>query len=277
MGDTEEYDEIGEMCEIVFPPDETGYLAVIRGYFDESYKDRRVYTIGGYVGRDRDWRPVAHNWRNRRLRDGIQCFHAADCEDGREEFEKLKKEERIALKIDLIHAVLAEKSLGGFGSAVIIEDFYKVRESSDRAKEVLGPSPYFLCFQTILGDICAELDEQGFSPALSLACIFEEQEEFSGRAKKLYDDFKRVNPSFRPRLGTLTYASKGKFVPLEIADNLAYETMKEILNHKFDPDRPRRKSFEAMKHQIRRVSWWTEPSLRKFVEIGRTGKELGVR
>jgi hypothetical protein len=31
-----------------------GCWVVIRGYFDESYKDHRVYAIGGYIGRDRD-------------------------------------------------------------------------------------------------------------------------------------------------------------------------------------------------------------------------------
>ncbi|MGC2001794.1 MAG: hypothetical protein WA658_18195, partial [Candidatus Acidiferrales bacterium] len=40
-----------------------GCWVVIRGYFDESYKDHRVYTIGGYIGRDRDWRAVSRSVR----------------------------------------------------------------------------------------------------------------------------------------------------------------------------------------------------------------------
>jgi hypothetical protein len=266
------------MASIVFPTLGTrGFLAVIRGYFDESYKDHRVFAIGGYVGRDRDWNPIAKAWRNRRLKNHVQCFHAADCEDGREEFKDLSKEERIQLKTDLIQIVGRSTNLGGFGAAVIIEDFYKVRESSDRAKEVLGPDPYFMCFQMLLTAVCVELEQQGATPGMSVAYIFEEQEEFSGRAKGLYDRFKKINPEYAPRLGTVTYAPKQKFIPLEIADNLAYETMKEVLNNKFDPERPRRISMAKMIPKIRRVDLMGEVELKKLVLFGNTEKDLGFK
>ncbi len=264
---------VREMAEAAFPPDETGYLTVIRGYFDESYKDHRVYAIGGYVGRDRDWKAASRKWRNRRLRDGIECFHAADCEDGRGEFAKLSKEERRTLKTDLIQIVGAQENLGGFSSAVIIEDFHGVRESSERAKQVLGPNPYFLCFQILLSDVCVALEEAGAGPGIRVAYVFEEQEEFSGRAKQLYDQFKAINQTYAPRMGSLTYAGKGQFVPLEIADNLAYETMKEILNHKYDPTRVRRISMQKMIPRIRSISLMTEPELQKLVLLGRTARD----
>ena len=30
-------------------------------------KDNRVYAVAGFVGRDKDWRAVSKNWRNRCL------------------------------------------------------------------------------------------------------------------------------------------------------------------------------------------------------------------
>jgi len=252
-----------------------GLNRVIRGYFDESWKDHRVFAIGGYVCHDRLWRRISASWKHRRLRDGVQCFHAADCEDGRGEFKQLTKEQRIQLKTDLIQIVSSDSELGGFGTAVIIEDFKKVRESSDRAKKVLGPSPYYLCFQTLLSDVCIEIEKVAADkPGVSVASVFEEQEEFSGRAKKLYNEFKSINLTYAPRLGVLTYASKTKFVPLEIADNLAYETMKEILNNKYDPTRPRRISMEKMLPNVCRITLWAEKELRKLVEVGRTTEDV---
>jgi hypothetical protein len=249
---------------------------VLRGYFDESYKDKRVYAIGGYVARDRDWKSACRYWRNRRLKDHIQCFHATDCESGYGEFESLSKETRTQLKTDLIQIVDDHENLGGFGSAVIIDDFVKVRESSDRAKKVLGPSPYFLCFQTLLSSVSGEIEKQAARPGIRVAYIFEDQEEFSGRAKGLYNQFKKINPTYSERLGTLVYASKHRFVQLEMADNLAYETMKEILIHKYDSTRPRRISMQKMIPRIRSVTLWTESQLRKLVEKGRTADELIV-
>jgi hypothetical protein len=249
---------------------------MIRGYFDESYRDKKVYAIGGYVGRDKSWKDISRLWRNRRLRDGVQCFHATDCEGGHGEFEGISLETRKNLKADLVQLVNAHEDLGGFASAVLIEDYFKVRESSERAKEILGNSPYFLCFQSVLSHICTALDRLEASPNVSVAYVFEEQEELSGRTKKLYDLFKKTNPQYAPRLGTLAYASKIRFVPLEIADNLAYETMKDILNRTFDPQRPRRIAMDKMRARIRKISLWREQDLQNLVIQGRTSKELGI-
>ena len=247
---------------------------MIRGYFDESYKDQRVYAIGGYIARDRDWMRVSKEWRKRRLRDGIQCFHAKDCEAGRGEFEHLSKEQRTQLKADLIQIVYGNENLGGFGAAVIIEDFHKVRESSDRAKQVLGPDPYFLCMQMLLSDLCVELEAQGASPGIRVAYVFEEQGEFSGRAKILYEEFKSLNRKEASRMGSLVYRNKRDCVPLEIADNLAYEVMKEILNNRYDPTRPRRIAMEKMIPRIRRISLMTENELGKLALLGRIDKDF---
>jgi hypothetical protein len=274
-----EHISVREMASIVFPAFEpSGYLAVLRGYFDESYRGKRVYAIGGYIARDKEWKSVSHQWRNRRLRDGIQCFHATDCESGFGEFEHLSKEQRTTLKADLIQIVDEHEQLGGFASAVMIEDFFKVQGSSERAREVLGPDPYFLCFQMALSSVCKEFERQEASahPGVSVALIFEDQEEFSGRAKTLYDKFKALNKSYAANLGTLTYAPKDKFVPLEIADNLAYETMKEILNNKFEPTRARRIAMEKMLPRIRMIDLLTEMELRKLVLAGRTSKDYGI-
>jgi hypothetical protein len=73
---------------------------------------------------------------------------------------------------------------------------------------------------------------------------------------------------------TLTYAGKRAFVPLELADNMAYETMKEILNKKFDPDRPRRIAMEKMLPRIRNIKLLTEETLTKLALKARIGRDF---
>jgi hypothetical protein len=238
---------------------------VIRAYCDESYKGTQVYAIGGVVARDRRFRIASIRWKNRRLRDGIKCFHAADCEDGREEFANLSKEQRIELKADLT-GILLEAQITGVGAAIITEDFNSLRAASEQAKSVLGPSPYFLCLQMLITSVCVGLGEH--NPNVRVAYIFEEQEQFSSRAKQLYNKFKIVNPQYAKQLGSLTYAQKGEFVPLEMADNIAYETMKEILNHFYDSARPRRKSMERMIPSIGSLTLLTKREMLRLVERG---------
>ena len=253
-----------------------GLTPVIRGYFDESCKDKRVYAIGGYVGRDKDWTRVSRRWKNRRLEDKIRCFHATDCESGHGEFKRLQKEERVKLKADLIQIVHAQENLGGFAAAIHIEDFIKVRDSSARARQVLGPDPYFLCFQTLLMAVCEEFERGEAGPGMKFACILENQEEFSGRARRLYTKFKAINKNYATRLGRLTYAAKNEFVALEIADNLAYETMKEVLNKKYDPTRARRIAMEKMLPRVRNIKLLTEEALTTIASKARISSDFSL-
>jgi len=246
---------------------------VIRAYCDESYKDKRVYVIGGYVGRRKTWESLARRWKARRLQDGVSCFHAADCESGWEEFEHLSKDERRELKADLIE-IVNEHPVSGFGSAILIDDWHIVRESHPKGPDVLGQSPYFLCFQLVLSALAERFNEE--NPGVRTSLVFEEQEELSGRAKALYDDFKKLNSSYAPRLTTLTYASKKEFVPLEVADNVAYEVMKEILNNRWDPGRAVRKSFQAMQPRIWHIDYLNEQAMRNLCDVS-ISKEDRIR
>lgn len=213
-------------------------------------------------------------WKNRRLDDKIQCFHATDCESGYGDFKNLSKEQRAKLKADLIQIIHKHENLGGFGAAIMIEDFVKVRDSSQRAKQVLGPDPYFMCFQVLLMSVCEEFEDHDAGPGMKVACIFEEQKEFGGRSKGLLEKFRVINPRYSARLGTVTYAGKTEFVPLEIADNLAYEVMKEILNKKYDPTRPRRIAMEKMIPRIRKIKLLTKDVLVNLATKARIGGDF---
>ena len=115
-------------------------------------------------------------------------------------------------------------------------------------------------------DIAGEILDNGLTN--SVAFIFDQIEQFSGRAKEMYDKVKVANPHFANHMGTLTYADKREFVPLQIADKLAYEVMKNMLNLRHDPERKERISLTRMKkgRVIQVIRYMDRESLEKIVD-----------
>jgi hypothetical protein len=258
--------DVSELADLLFPLDETQrFMLVIRFYCDESYdKESRVYAMGGYIARDRDWAKISRRWRNTCLRYGVPFFHAADCEDGRGEFRGMSKEKRISLKTELVDAICdPHDGAVGFGIGTYIGDYEQVRNSSVDAARAMPQKHYFWCFQHIVAQICEQLNS--FGATAKTAFIFDQQEEFSGRAKIMYDGIKKDFPSYAARMGSISYQDKREFVPLQIADNLAYEVMKEYLNKRFDPSRAERIALTRMKPAIGWIKYGSKEALEAMV------------
>jgi hypothetical protein len=258
-----------EISGLVYPPCMKGprHLAVIRCYCDESYDGQsRTYSIAGFVGRDKEWQRLSRCWKNRCLKSGVHVYHSADLE-GRhgDSYSHLSPADVKELNTDLISEIVNSKIIG-WGTSLIIEDFLAVAASSERAKKVLGPSPYFLVMQVFLVTLCAKVLED--KPNYRIAFIFDQQEEFSGRVKQMYDGVKDRNPNAATCMGTLTYADKKKFIPLQVADKLAYEVMKNMLNIRHDPARKERIALTRMKEGevIQALSYLDREILSKIVD-----------
>lgn len=240
---------------------------MIRAYCDESYDGKsRIYTIAGFVARDKEWATVAKRWKIRCLQDGIQCYHAADCEGGFGDFKPLSKDKILALNTDLIGEMLAAR-LVGFATSIILEDYRDVAESSERAKRYLGPSPYFMAMQVFLVSLSAAIHKN--RPNYRVAFIFDQQKEFSGRARAFYHEIKLKNPNVARCMGSLTYEDKCEYVPLQIADKLAYESMKNMLNLRYEPLRPERVALSRMKSGgiIQTLNYVDGPMLDRIVRV----------
>jgi hypothetical protein len=240
---------------------------VIRAYCDESYDGQsRIYTIAGFAARDKEWARAAKAWKIRCLQDAIQCYHSADCDGGYGDFKALSKERIVALNTDLIDVIVGVR-LVGFATCIILEDYRKVAASCDKAKRILGASPYFMAMQVFLVSVCGEIQED--RPNYRVAFVFDQQEEFSGRAKQFYDEVKRKNPNTARCMGSSTYADKRRFVPLQIADKLAYEAMKNMLNLKYDPERKERIALTRMKagRVIQTLNYLDEQMLQRIVDV----------
>jgi hypothetical protein len=255
------------ISKLAYPPLFRGprYLAVIRAFCDESYDgESRIYTIAGFVGRDKEWASLATRWRNRCLRENVRCYHAADCEGAYGAFVHLTPKQIVDLNTQLVDEVVGTRIVG-FATSLVLEDYRKVSASSEKARRILGSSPYFLTMQTFLVSVCGEIRDS--RPNYRVAFVFDQQEEFSGRAKQLYDEVKVKNPNIAPCMGTLVYADRERFIPLQVADKLAYEAMKNLLNLRHDPKRKERIALTRMKdgRVIQTLNYLDEETLHQIV------------
>lgn len=236
----------------------------MRCFCDESHdKDSRIYTIAGFVGRDREWDRVSRRWKNRCIDSKLDFYHATDVEGRYGRFSHLSRDDVIALNTDLI-TIISESQLVGWATSVVIEDFIAVCSVDLKRKRILGPSPYFLAMQTFLVSLCMRIHDEIAN--YRVAFVFEEQEEFSGRAKRLYDQVKVKNPTAAKYMGTLTYADKKRFVPLQIADKLAYEAMKNLLNLRHDSRRRERIALSRLKGRISSLNYLDKSFLEKLID-----------
>jgi hypothetical protein len=71
--------------------------------------------------------------------------------------------------------------------------------------------------------------------------------------------------SYAPRMGTLTYGDKRKHIPLQVVDNLVYETMKLLLNQKYDSARPERIAMQRMKAKIGSIRLFNQAVLESLI------------
>ena len=73
--------------------------------------------------------------------------------------------------------------------------------------------PYFLAFQHNIEAMCLRLDREGAPKNEPIAFVFDQQKEYDGRAKLLYDSIKHSKGdgiTYRHRLGSISFDSHSR-------------------------------------------------------------------
>jgi hypothetical protein len=225
-------------------------MAMLRAYLDESTdsKRERVFAIAGYLGTEEEWLKLENAWKE--ATRGLECFHMAECESQVGEFEEWPKEKCIELVTALV-TILLERELYGVCSAIMIDDFKRV--FPDEPLDTL----YYLCFQHCVSSIA----ELACSRGEEVAFVFDRTSEFSGTALNHYNALATSEKwQYSRWLGPIAFESKVKFIPLQAADLVAYETFKYMHNAQYDPQRPIRKSIDRLREKVT-GEYWNQKSL----------------
>src|SRR2546422_8030968 len=92
-------------------------------YCNESYThppDPLVYTVGGCLSTDVQWKRFRKEWRRILDAEDIACFHMVDFQTHRQPYASWSKEKR-AKFLESLHAVIRERTLMSFATTVDVE------------------------------------------------------------------------------------------------------------------------------------------------------------
>lgn len=208
----------------------------------ENHSEPAVYTVSGYMGRGPDWFELGRKWRTALAKKKLTefGFHMAQCEAGLEPpYDGMSREYRNHLQQTFIE-IINESHIWGYASAIELTRYNQIIDAIKKGREPGFHKAYYLAFQHQLEWCALELDRSGYPETECVAFVFDEQQEYQGNAKILYDSIKLgSNHKWARRLGSLTFDSDFAREELQAADVWAYESMRYIREVKVQGKEPR--------------------------------------
>ena len=199
---------------------------MLKVYCDESADgdQAHVFAMAGLVGKESDWLTIEEKWLG--LTKG-EVFHAADWEH-QGKFDEYKS----------LTLVLAESSIGGRGVAVDLKAVH------DSFPEILADIGYYKCFLMVTGWIVENVAVPLNEP---IQFTFDRREQSRFNATKLYESVVR-KPDWAPAalMSESVQFDDRQNPRIQMADLVAREAMKDLDRQVRSPERPRRRSIEAL-------------------------------
>jgi hypothetical protein len=202
-------------------------MAMLKAFFDLSRTEVQsgVFVIGGYVEREAFWTDFEGRWLANLVDWKIEDFHLTEILAGRSKHGQFLGEH---CAISFGKLIEATKPFGIWSG--LIENEWRAMKAGNAFRNRY-PSPYQFCFE----DIIWQLSRWGqmHVPGEHIAPVFDDDVP-SGAVRPLYEGYK--NSPLHPNIiGSLTFGSRGLYVPLQAADVFAGETQR----HWFDREFPR--------------------------------------
>lgn len=226
------------------------YLTV--GFFDESTDTDTTgicYTVAGFIGSQHASVVLEMRWKDLLEKYGLEYFKASELNAGTGQFQKFRddphdfgwrkfssRERNLfdKIKTEFTDTIVKERDgIGALGAVVILPDLERLRAEYPHAS--ILPHPYFLCAQWCMMESGIEMAVQNYCKSRRgdpcfLRPIFDQQEEFSGRAKNNWDSFRDKNPRSSEYLLCPHYESELQYLSIQAADNIAFEVRKYAVN-----------------------------------------------
>jgi hypothetical protein len=281
--------------------------SLIASYMDESFDmgAKGVFAVGGMLGRGVPLFELERRWEQllKRPDIDIEYFKASECERGKGQFAKFVNNSKSITpsersKLDsishaflelLIRPVLFDPNsyLPIQGIGVVQEDFYEVIAGSDKARAILGESPYRLAYdlammqcawamrkleQAIREEKNKKMDSSSAREYVSFVC--DEDEKHSADAPEAYRHLKKENPQAAEYMATFSSASDKECVPLQAADAAVFEIRRALHISLKQWAEPLRKQFNSLadNHVVFLISHVSKVNLLHIVETHEPGE-----
>jgi hypothetical protein len=224
--------------------------SIVTCYFDDSATgDLQIGVVAGYVAPVEVWDALFAPAWNRVLRDegptALSEFKAADCASGEEEFKGWSKEQRRSLVVELVSVIRSMPIYIGVGTAFFWPgkaDSAGDKREVRRWRRRMETRSYGMCVGQCLGDALGiTLSLDGIE---SVQPVLDEKRKFSEIVAKNFGVVKKWIPGgHADKVSFPIEGNSKRLVPLQAADLLAYETMKEVVNRCRGQERPPRKAL----------------------------------
>jgi hypothetical protein len=213
-------------------------------YFDESYNHPPaplVYTVGGYLSNDVQWRKFRKEWRQILDSEGIDHFHMVDFQACKPPYGSWSLEKRIEF-LRLLHEVIKKRTVMAFATTADVDDFEKLEP---KQKEALI-SPHVFAAKNCMKQVGLWAATHIINHQV-IAYVFEEGQPHERQLNRLIETLTDEDKWYF-RMASLTFANKkgdGSINALQAADMVAYEAMKEI-ERKVNPFNERKVRLSGM-------------------------------
>lgn len=209
-------------------------------YGDESYGDEDAYAVAGYVASVQQWEGFTKQWKQLANEEGFKIFHKADLEvnaqesefawpdlNSKEKYDKKTRINKRACSIILNHV------LGGVGQAVQKSAWQRsITEHKSNWPRVVGRSCYAAGVWGCL-NLVAELLDRKRRVGMVRYVFEDKKRDGKGEAQALLQELKddpRTRVKFRIADFSFEKKEDPKYIPLQAADFLAYESYRQIDN-----------------------------------------------
>jgi Protein of unknown function (DUF3800) len=202
-------------------------------YCDESYTDHQVFVIAGYLAPTDTWSMFNFVWNDVLKDERLGEFHARDCQQGEGEFRGWPMPARQRTWRRFIE-VIRKANVLGVATAIDLRAYDGFAPTIKRLRHPGYSHAYFLAFQHQAEEMANHLTTLDDRERLSF--VFDETEEFEGRAQLLFESLKQsTSPTltFISRLGSVTFADSKQHAGLQAADLLVYESHRYFRNTAF--------------------------------------------
>jgi hypothetical protein len=229
----------------ILAPGDSYLVAMLEAYFDESgsHDGSPVLCVAGYLFEKEGAKTLDSKWRQVLERFSLPFFHMVDCAHGAEPFDKLSKDERIAVEKEMI-ALIRSHTIFGFAVGVDEKEYNNLF----RTDNPFGTA-YSYCCWTCLTAIHNWIARRAYMNH-EIAYFFEAGHRDQGEAnivmQKIFND-----PNLRReyRYGAHAFVAKEKVCAIQTADMLAWQHATHIKRKLRGQEEPRKDLIALIEDQ----------------------------
>jgi hypothetical protein len=229
-------------------------------YFDESWDQtqKKILVIAGIMGLYHQWEKIEWRWRELLDKYKIDYYRATEAETANGQFDKPPYRAPgvpvTAAQFKLLQEVkdeffdaLTAGNVSGAAIGVPIQIFNQVADTPQKQAQ-FGNTAYYICGHTAL--LVLLQAEKYVMRAKDLVVFrFDRQKDFESEMKRVHADLQKPACEFHSQVGSICFEDKKKYLPLQVADTLAYECRKYLEKEITDPNAVPRPELKRLKDE----------------------------